>query len=79
MSNRYTAVNEDGELATLPSGAVLTWTDRRSVRAATKEQPGKWSVITVNSRRYHAAVSTTFEDNKYQPTFHPMPSDEPEA
>ena len=76
MSNQYTAVNEAGELATLPSGAVLTWTDRRSARTATREQTGKWSIITVGSRRYHNAVSTTYGNNQHRPTFHPMPTDE---
>lgn len=60
MSNRYTCINSDGLLAELDSGAVPFWWHRPTAREAAKEQPGKWSIITVNSRRYHAGVANTF-------------------
>ncbi len=58
--NRYTCINSDGELATTEGGTVLAWHHRPNARAATKAQPGKWSIVTVGSRRYEKAVAHTF-------------------
>lgn len=60
MPNRYTCINSDGLLAELDGGHVPFWYSRPAAREAAKEQPGKWSIITVGSRRYHAGVATTF-------------------
>ena len=64
--NLYTAVNADGELAH-EGRLVLAWHHRANARTESKAQAGRWSVITIGSRRYHRAVATTYGADAPEP------------
>lgn len=67
MATQWTALNrDDNTIATDETDRVLAWNTIANARAAINEQPGNWTLIKLNSRRYHIAIINQF-NKTYQP------------